>query len=98
VCEPLSKVVDENGTFVGCVIHKHTDARTGGTIFPEKGEPFWGCLECIEKALGAGLTVRRFGHEQVKGEDVESTVERTGKVHPNYAPPPPPLRGPETQS
>lgn len=41
----------------------------GGTVFPEKSEPFWACLECIEKALNAGLTVRRFGHDQVNGED-----------------------------
>ena len=89
--------MDEKGTFVGCVIHKQTDARTGGTVFPEKGEPFWACRECIERALRVGLSVRRFGHEQVIGEDAESPVQRPQEVRPTYAPPPPPLRGPETQ-
>ena len=70
--------MDNNGTFVGCIIHKHTDARTGGTIFPNRGEPYWACAECIEKALHAGLVVRRFGHEQVLGEDSEGSVERPG--------------------
>ena len=89
--------MDENGTFVGCFIHKDTDARTGGTVFPEKGEPFWGCPTCIEKALRAGLMVRRFGQEHVTSTDTDSPLRRSGEVRPTYAPPPPPLRGAETQ-
>jgi hypothetical protein len=89
--------VDENGTFVGCVIHKDKDARTGGTIFPDKGEPFWACRECVERALDVGLMVRRFGSEHVRSKDTESPVERAGKLRPTYASPPPPLRRSETQ-
>jgi hypothetical protein len=76
------KWVDENGTFVGCFTHRHKDARTGGTIFPDKGEPFLACLECVEDALKAGLTVRRFGHEQVNGDDVERPAPRQREAPP----------------
>lgn len=69
-----------NGTFVGCLTHKQTDARTGGTIFPSKGEPYWACMKCIEKALDAGLIVRRFGHEQFEGKDADGLEESTAQV------------------
>jgi hypothetical protein len=69
----------DEGTFLGCVVHPRRDARTGGTILPEKGEPFWACLECIEKALKAGLTVRRFGPGLVTGEDADSPASHPGE-------------------